>query len=95
MDSSTLKFKKEYMAYHRRVFLHKNSWKNVSINMATVRAPSLQASGDTTIDLYHSHFVWTISVLRMSAANMLNTSPPFSASTTSVHTIGVDNGASA
>ena len=68
------------MAYHRRVFSHKNSWSNVSINMATIRAPSLQASGDTTINLYHSHFAWTISVVSMLAANMLNTSPPFSAS---------------
>ncbi len=48
--------KKECMAYHRRVFLHKSSWSNDSTNMATVRVPSLQASGDTTIDLYHSHF---------------------------------------
>ena len=57
-----IKFKKECMAYHRWVFSHKNSWSNVSINTATVRAPSLQASGDTTHDLYHSHFAWTISV---------------------------------
>ena len=37
--------------------------------MATVRVPSLQASGNTTIDPYLSHFVWTISSLSMSAAN--------------------------
>ena len=31
--------------------------------MATVRVPSLQASGDTTIDPYLSHFVWAILTL--------------------------------
>ncbi len=92
LDSSTYKFKKECMAYHRWVVLHKNSWRDVSTNMATVRAPSLQASGDTTIDPYHSHFVWMTLLSSMSAANMLNTLPPFSASTTSAHTIGMDIG---
>jgi hypothetical protein len=39
--------------------------------------------------------VWTILALSMLAANMLNTSPPFSASTTSAHTVGMGNGTSA
>ena len=82
------------LASHRWVFLHKNSWSHVEINMAIV-IPSFQASGNTTIDPYLSHFVWMILALSMLAANMLNTLPPFSANTTRVHTIGTDNGTSA